>query len=89
MKFTPFALLSLLSACALTPPADHSKMSPEQIKESVKDRGASANCVKANSPWGMGVTVQITVDKDSVKNGSVSVDQECKITFSNEPTPKK
>lgn len=80
------ALLALLLAgCALTPPADPSKMTPEQINAMAKDRGASASCTTANSPWGVGRTIMVQLDRSVIVDGSITVDAECKVSISNAP----
>ena len=72
----------LLAGCA-TLPGNPSKMSPEQIKEAVKDKNANIGCGVINSPYGRGVAVYVTLDKAVVVNGSVVVDDQCKVTITN------
>lgn len=81
-----FALALLLAGCGAIP-ANPSSMSPEQLREWVKDKNANVACGVANTPYGRGVAVYVVLDKGIVIDGSVTVDSECKVTIIN--TPKK
>ncbi len=60
-------------------------MTPEQINAMAKDRGASATCTTANSPWGVGRTIMVQLDRSVIVDGTISVDAECKIVVTNSP----
>lgn len=75
----------VLSACGSTLPVDN--RSAEQIAASVKDKGMLGTCARVNSPWGVGVTVQFSIDTKVVNNGAVTVTDQCSMTFSNAPNP--
>jgi hypothetical protein len=71
-----------LASCGVTPIVDYKGMSAEQIRELVKDKAMAGNCIVANTPYGRGVTTYLAVDKSVVSNGgSISVDEQCKWTF--------
>lgn len=76
-----------LTACAGIP-ADPSKMTPEQLRESAKDRSAMASCTTANSPWGVGRTIFVQIDRQTLPTGSVTVGADCAVTFHSETAPK-
>jgi len=80
-------ILAAISGCATKLPVDD--RSPEQISASVKDKGMTGICTRVNSPWGVGVVVQFSIDTKVVNNGAVSVTDQCSMTFSNSPTPAK
>jgi starvation-inducible outer membrane lipoprotein len=75
------AALSLTACVSL--PADPTKMTPEQLREFAKDKNANVTCGVANSPYGRGVMVSVTLDKAVVIDGTVQVDNECKVTITN------
>lgn len=81
MKFL-IALLALAGCAQL--PADPSKMSPEQIKEWVRDKNASISCGKVNTPYGPTVLTYVTLDKSVIFEGVVTVDAECKVSITND-----
>ena len=81
-----FALLTM-GGCAGTLPADPSKMTPDQLKEMVKDRSASAACTLINSPWGVGRTVFVQLDKAAIPSGAVQVNQDCTMVITNTGKP--
>jgi starvation-inducible outer membrane lipoprotein len=76
-----------LTACAGIP-ADPSKMTPEQLRESAKDRSAMASCTTANSPWGVGRTIYVQIDRQTLPTGSVTVAADCAVTFNSETAPR-
>ncbi len=80
MRYLP---LLLLAGCAQLP-ADPSKMSPEQIKEFVKDKNASVSCGKVNTPYGPTVLIYVTLDKAVIFEGQVSVNPDCQVTITND-----
>lgn len=73
---------ALLAAGCVTPIVDYTSMSPEQIKELVKDKAAAANCIVLNTPYGRGVTTNFALDKSVIaQGGTFSIDEQCKMTF--------
>ena len=77
------ALLALLLAgCATTLPMDPTHMTPEQIKEAVKDKSASVGCVTIQTPY-KGNSVIMNLDKGVLAVGEISIDAECKVTIRN------
>ena len=81
MKLVMIAAL-LLAGCASLP-ANPSSMTPEQLKEWVKDKNANLGCGVVNSPYGRGVMVYVVLDKGLIVNGQVVIDDQCKVTISN------
>ena len=76
-------MLPLIAGCT-TIPIDYTKLSAEQIKEIVKDKGIMAQCSTANTPYGRGIVVIVGIDKGTLPNGNVTVDDQCKITTTSE-----
>lgn len=76
--------LLLLVGCA-NMPADPAKMTAEQLKEWVRDKNANISCGVYNSPYGKGVMTYVVLDKGTIVNGSVSVDNECKVIIQSAP----
>ena len=73
---------ALATAGCVTPIVDYKAMSPDQIKELVRDKAMAGNCVVLNTPYGRGVTTNIAIDKSVVSaGGTFSVDEQCKMTF--------
>ena len=89
MRFTPILAALALTGCVGAPtiPADPAKMTPEQLRAVASDKNANVSCVVANSPYGRGVMTYAVLDKGIVVNGTVSVDNECKITVTNTVPP--
>lgn len=85
-KIIALALIAL-PACVQMP-ANPEKMSPEQLREWAKDKNANIACGVVNSPYGRGIGTYVVLDKGTVVNGTVTVDQECKITITNTPIQK-
>lgn len=84
------AIVALSAACSTLPGGiDYSKMDAAQIKALSADKSISAACTTANSVYGRVVTVAMTVDKGTVVNGGVSVDDACKVTITNATAPAK
>ena len=93
-KIVALVLAALISAfaggCGASLPANPSKMSPQQIKEWVKDKTDYIFCGTANSPWGKGVGTYVSIDKGVAPNTSVTVEGDCKTTIINTtPAPPK
>ena len=82
-------VLAGLSTGCLSLPANPEKMTPEQIREWTKDKSIAATCTTINSPYGRGIVVHVGMDKGVVAAGSVQVDDQCKVTITNAPTPPK
>jgi hypothetical protein len=84
----PVILLALmLTGCMATLPGNPEHMTAEQIREAVKDKSAHIGCGVVNSPYGRGVAVFVTLDKAVLINGTVVVDDQCKVTITNTPKP--
>lgn len=78
-----------LSACTTLPGGiDYSKMDAAQIKALTADKSISAACTTVRSPLGSIVTVTLTVDRGTVVNGAVSVDQTCEIAVVSSRPPR-
>lgn len=85
----PILLITcLLAGCAGNLPIDPSKMTPEQLK-AVKESSAVAQCTTGTGPWGAIRTTFISLDKNSIASGSISVDGECKVTITADPKAAK
>ncbi len=76
-------LVLLCVGCSVTLPADPTRMTPEQLKAWAADKNANIQCVVANSPYGKGNAVALVLDKGIVVNGTVTVDDACKVTITN------
>lgn len=82
-------LIALLAGCAGTMPADPTHMSPEQLAAMAKDRSASAACTVVNSPWGVGRTIYVQLDKATIPSGNVTVGPDCTVTITADPAAAK
>jgi len=73
----------LLTGCAAAPslPVDYANMSPDQLKQLVADKNATAVCAVVNGPWGKGSVVSVNLDRGTVNTGSMTVDSECKVSI--------
>jgi hypothetical protein len=58
-------------------------MTPEQLEAAGKAKDVSVMCLQANGPWGKGQTIYLNIDKSVIRDGSIAVDDACKVTFSN------
>ena len=84
MKLLALCILALLVGCAGSAiPADPSKMSAEQLGAWAKDRNANIACSTYKGVYGTGVVNYVVLDKGIVLNGTLVLDQECKVTISN------
>lgn len=81
------AAVALMGGCAGALPADPSKMSPEQLKASSLDRSAVASCTVVNSPWGVGRTIYVQLDKGTIPAGAVTVGTDCAVTVQSTKPP--
>lgn len=84
MRLLAVLFVLALMGCGTNLPADPTHMSPEQLREWVKDKNVSVSCGTVNSPWGRGIAVNIGVDKGTVFNGTVASDDQCKVTITND-----
>ena len=80
-----------LAGCAIqqTP---FEKMTAEQIKAANADKSISATCSHGTGPWGLARVVTLQMDKDTIRDGSIGVDPECKLTITTSmpvATPRK
>jgi len=73
--------------CA-TIPGNPSSMSPEQIKEAVKDKSASVGCATVQTPY-KGNALLLNLDAGVLKVGELTVASDCTITIKNGPMPPK
>lgn len=91
MKYSLLALLFLAGCTTL--PADPSQMTPEQLKEWVKDKSASVSCVVGRNMSGTVVMAMANLDKTTFKGGTLTVEPsaDCKMTITADPpaTPPK
>lgn len=78
----------VLSGCAAFP-VDYQKMTAEQIRAAVSDKNANVGCSTVNSPYGRGVVTMVTLDRGTMPNGKVTVDDQCKVTIENQAAPAK
>ena len=81
----PLVLLAL-GACT-TLPADPVKMSPEQLREWAKDKGASVVCTSGKTAGGNVTIVTANLDKAAIYAGTVTVNPDCATTIVSEPKP--
>jgi len=93
MKFVLMlaGLCMALIGCAIqqTP---FEKMTAEQIKAASADKSVSATCSHGTGPWGLARVVTLQMDKDTIRDGSIGVDPECKLTITTSmpaATPRK
>ena len=80
-------LLLVLGGCA-TIPGNPSSMSPEQIKEAVKDKSASVGCATVQTPY-KGNALLLNLDAGVLKVGELTVASDCTITIKNGPMPPR
>lgn len=62
-------------------PADPSRLSPEQLKVLASDKNVTAVCAVLTTPWGPQRSALLSVDKSTLQNGAVAVDQDCKVQY--------
>lgn len=82
-------VLAGTASCAGNIPGNPTSMSPEQLKEWIKDKNANVGCAVVNSPYGKGNGVFVVLDKGIVLDGSLTVSDACQITITNTNTKKK
>lgn len=73
-------IVALLAGCSAMP-ADPAKMSPEQLREWVKDKSASVTCVSAKNAVGNVTTVVANLDRGVVTAGVVTISTDCVTTI--------
>jgi hypothetical protein len=78
MKTIAMLPILLLPGCAGLP-----GMSPEQLEAAGKAKDVSVVCAQGTGPWGKVQTIYLNIDRAVIKNGSVAVDESCKVTFAN------
>jgi hypothetical protein len=66
-----------------TIPANPADMTPEQLREWVKDKSASVSCVVARNATGTVVMAMANLDKTSIKGGSLVIkpSSDCEMTI--------
>ena len=77
-------IVALLAGCN-SMPADPAKMTPEQLREWVKDKSASVTCVSAKNAVGNVTTIVANLDKGTVHTGTVTVSTDCVTTIQSDP----
>lgn len=88
-RYLAISLTGTLFGCAGMGAGGLEGMTAEQIGASSRIKDASVACIVANTPWGKTVSTFVNVDRTVVVNGSVTVDGDCRATFSNAPLPPK
>lgn len=89
MKALGVCVLVVALAGCTSWPSNPANMSAEQLKEWVKDRNANVSCAIINSPYGKGSLLMLTLDKGIVLNGTLTVDDACKVQMVNQQNPPK
>lgn len=77
----------LLTGCA-TLGANPQHMTPEQIREWVKDKSGMVGCTSVSTPY-KGTVVLLNVDKGMVMNGVLTIKDGCEVTYTNQASPPK
>ncbi len=82
------ALLIVLPGCAgfMQPGPDRSAA---QIKEIVRDKSGSVVCISAIGPYGTYTLKTITLDQNVIKNGGLTVSDDCKTVEINTESPPR
>lgn len=76
--------LILLTGCAgLFGPT--ASMSAEQIKELAKIKDASITCIIANTPYGKGSALFLSLDKGVMVEGTIQITDSCQTTITSGP----
>lgn len=85
------ALGLLCGACttATVLPADPTKMSAEQLAAFSKIKDVSVWCLVFNSPYGKGSGLALNLDKGVLVNGTVTIDDACKASITNNVSSPK
>lgn len=89
MNTIRLAPLLLVAACAANMPADPTKMSPEQLKEWVKDKNAYVTCASMKNMSGNVTLMSANLDKGTVVGGTVTVSPDCTTVITSEPKDTK
>lgn len=86
MGLAGLASLAGLAGCAGV--TFDKEMTPEQMREMVKDKSASVTCITSPVRGGKAVATSVNVDKTSIIAGEVTVGEDCKVTVTNaKPNP--
>ena len=80
MRLIACSIAILLTACN-SMPADPAKMTPEQLREWVRDKSASVTCISAKNAVGNVTTVVANLDAGTVKTGVVTISTDCVTTI--------
>lgn len=75
-----FACIAIVG-CAGSLPADPSKMSPEQLKASARDKNASAACSNAKTTAGNVTLVYVNLDQALPLGSKATVESDCRVTI--------
>lgn len=87
--FTVLVMLFLVQGCASDRfPVNYEKMQADQIKELVKDKSGNINCGYSSNPYGKYNLMSLQLDKSVIVNGTVMVDDQCKVTITNTPVQR-
>lgn len=87
LALLPYALL--VGCSGLTLPANPTRMDPDQIKQWVKDKTANVGCGFSSNPYGKFNAVYLNLDTGIIPHGTVTIDEQCKVTISNPPLPPR
>lgn len=90
LKFWALVVVTglLLGGCAPSLPANPSGMTPDQLREWVKDKNATVLCAVVSTPY-KGSVVSFNLDKGIVVNGSMTIKDGCEVTITNAPPPPR
>lgn len=84
MRHLIVAVSFLFAGCMGNLPGNPTHMTPEQLREWVKDKNANVGCLVANTPYGKGNTVLMVLDKGIVVDGTIVIEDNCKVTITNQ-----
>lgn len=82
MKYLILALALALAGCAQLP-ANPTEMSPEQLREWIRDKNAAVSCGRVNTPWGPQTFVYWNVDNSKNLEGTLIVKPDCETSYTN------
>ena len=75
-------IIALVGAGCVSLPANPSSMTPEQLREWVKDKSANVLCSTIATPY-KGTVIVMNLDKGVVVNGAVTIKDGCEVTITN------
>lgn len=81
-------VLLLAAAFAGCAPFNPANMTPEQLTALAKIKDATVTCIIANSPYGKGSGLYLSLDKGVIPTGTMTVDDGCKVTITTAPAPR-